>query len=47
MIPPDIDFKGLKIVLKGSKNSPYVGKTYETSFTVIEFIEFLFELGVK
>ncbi|MBV6462367.1 MAG: hypothetical protein HJHJAOHD_02516 [Flavobacteriales bacterium] len=44
---PDIDFKGLKIVLKASKNSPYVGKTYETSFTVIEFIEFLFELGVK
>jgi len=36
---PDIMFKGGKIWLTGAKNSPFYGKSYETTMTIIDFLK--------
>ncbi len=35
---PDIGLKGTQIILKGAKNGPYAGKTYETALNITDFI---------
>ena len=35
---PDITIKGTQIVLKGAKNGPYAGKTFETGLKITDFI---------
>jgi hypothetical protein len=35
---PDIGLKGTQIILNGAKNGPYVGKSFETGMSILDFI---------
>jgi RHS repeat-associated protein len=37
---PDITFKGTQVFLIGAKNGPFFGKSFETSFSIFDFIKF-------